>query len=135
MVQKKVILAVDDMPSNLMVIQSILEPYFDVRLAKSGKQALFLLTHDMVELVLLDIEMPDVNGFDILENIRQNQALKNLPVIFVTAHANADFIKRAVEVGVNDYIVKPYKPNILLEKIMAQLDLNKPVANRNNTSI
>ena len=129
---KKIILAVDDMPSNLIAIKNVLESMFDVRLVKEAEQALTLLKWEKVSLVLLDIEMPKYNGFELLQLIRQDQALAHIPVIFVTTHASRSFIKRAAEAGASGYILKPFRPSVLLQKVLEQLDMDAPTAHQNN---
>ncbi|MCL1985962.1 MAG: response regulator [Betaproteobacteria bacterium] len=131
--EKKVILSIDDIPANLIAIKNILYPLFDVRLVKEGGQALALLKREKIDLVLLDIEMPGHNGFELLQVIRQEPALAHLPVIFVTTHASASFIRRAVKAGANGYILKPFKPSLLLQKVLEQLGMDIPTAYQDNT--
>ncbi|MCL2789444.1 MAG: response regulator [Desulfobulbus sp.] len=129
---KKVILSIDDIPSNLIAIKNILEPLFDIRLAKDGAQALALLKRERVDLVLLDIEMPGYNGFELLQAIREDLALVHLPVIFVTTHDSPRFAQRATEAGANGYILKPFKPSLLLQQVLEHLDMDAPTAHQNN---
>jgi len=131
---KKVILAVDDIPANLIAIQDILGTMFDVRLTKQGDQALGLLKREKVDLVLLDIEMPEYNGFELLQLIRKNPEHAQVPVIFVTTHATPSFVKRAVNAGVEGYVIKPFKPSLLVQKVLEQLGMDAPTAHQNNTS-
>jgi len=129
---KKVILAVDDLPSNLIAVQKILETLFDVRLVKEGEQALALLKREKIDLVLLDIEMPGYNGFELMALIREDPALAQLPVVFVTTHASRSFIRRAAEAGAAGYILKPFKPSLLLQKVLEALDMDAPTGYQNN---
>ena len=129
---KKVILAVDDMPSNLIAIKNILESLFDVRLVKEGEQALDLLKREKVDLVLLDIEMPGYTGFELLQVMQEDPALAHIPVIFVTTHATPAFVRRAATTGAKGYILKPFKPSLLLQKVLEQLDMDAPTAYQNN---
>jgi CheY-like chemotaxis protein len=130
--EKKVILAIDDMPSNLIAIKNILGNLFDVRLVKEGEQALALLKREKIDLVLLDIEMPGYNGFDLLQVIRADPALAHIPTIFVTTHAAPSFVRRAAGAGANGYILKPFKPSLLLQKVLDQLAMDAPTAHQNN---
>ncbi|GHU12870.1 hypothetical protein FACS1894161_1990 [Spirochaetia bacterium] len=121
---KKIILAVDDMPENLTTIRTILQDKYDVRLAKTPSMGLSLLDTVSVDLILLDIEMPHMTGLQFLQQLRLNQQIshpgrKLIPVIFVTAHASTDIITKAVNMGGRDYIVKPIKPDLLLKKVAA----------------
>ena len=131
--EKKVVLAIDDIPSNLVAIKNILEPLFDVRLVKEGEQALALLKRDAIHLVLLDIEMPKCNGFELLHAIREDPNLAHIPVVFVTMHASLSFIRRAACLGVTAYILKPFKPSVLLQKVLEQLGMDTPTADQDNT--
>ncbi|AEF85270.1 response regulator receiver modulated metal dependent phosphohydrolase [Treponema primitia ZAS-2] len=118
MAERETILAVDDMPENLTAIRAILQDYFDLRLARSAKMALTLLENTHVDMILLDIEMPGMSGFQFLEQMyRDHPGNKKIPVIFVTSHANPEFINTAVNAGAKDYIIKPIKPEVLLKKI------------------
>ena len=121
MADKKIILAVDDMPENLTLIHFLLKKDFDVRLARSAEQALSLLENTAVDLILLDIEMPRMSGFDFMEKFNENPEHKKIPVIFVTSHGSVDFINRAINHGGRDYIVKPIRSDILRNKINALL--------------
>jgi putative two-component system response regulator len=131
--EKKVILAIDDMPSNLIAIKNILEPMFDVRLVKAAGQALSLLGREKIDLVLLDIEMPGYNGFELSQAMRADPALAPIPVIFVTTHASPNFVRRAAEAGAKGYILKPFKPSLLLQKVLEQLGMDAPTARQDNT--
>jgi len=131
--EKKIILSVDDMPSNLIAIKSILEPTFDVRLAKEGDQAIALLKREKIDLVLLDIEMPGQNGFEIAQIIRKDPATAHIPIIFVTTHATPSFIQRAAKIGAQGYILKPFKPSVLLQKVLEQLGMDNPIARQDTT--
>jgi putative two-component system response regulator len=119
---KKTILAVDDMSLNLRTIKVTLERYFDVRLAKSGDLALAILGTTLVDLILLDIEMPGMSGFEALEQIREKTAAKNVPVIFVTSHVSTELISKALKCGAKDYIMKPFEPEVLIRKVHAVLN-------------
>jgi CheY-like chemotaxis protein len=119
---KKIILAVDDMSMNLRTIKVNLDKFFDVRLAKSGELALAVLKSTRVDLILLDIEMPDMSGFEVLELIKKLPGLKDVPVIFVTAHASTELITKALKSGARDYVMKPFEPDVLMRKVYAALN-------------
>jgi CheY-like chemotaxis protein len=119
---RKIILAVDDMSMNLRTIKVSLEKFFDIRLAKSGELALSILRTTRVDLILMDIEMPDMSGFEVLEFIKKLPELKEIPVIFVTSHVSTDLITKALRSGARDYIMKPFEPDVLLRKVYAALN-------------
>ncbi|MFP3090812.1 response regulator [Treponema sp. TIM-1] len=121
---KKIILAVDDMPLNLTAIRTILRDNFDIRLAKSPIAALAILNSVKVDLALVDIEMPEMSGFEFVEQLRNNPGYseqKDIPIIFVTSHETPDVIERIVSCGAG-YVVKPVVPRILLEKVNSILN-------------
>ena len=118
----KTILAVDDAPANLQILQGLLSESYDIRLAKSGKMALLSLERSTPDLILLDIEMPEMSGFDVLDIINKNERLKKIPVIFLTAHATKEFVVDAIQRGAKDYVVKPFDPDILRSKIKKLLE-------------
>jgi signal transduction histidine kinase/CheY-like chemotaxis protein len=119
--RKKIILAVDDMPLNLTAIRTILRDDFDIRLAKSPVAALGMLNTVKVDLILADVEMPEMSGFEFVDRLRNNAEQKDIPVIFVTSHEAPDVIERVVSYGAG-YVVKPVIPRILLEKVKAAFE-------------
>jgi putative two-component system response regulator len=130
MADKKIILAVDDMPENLMLLGSLLEDFFDVRLAKSADMALTLLGGSRVDLILLDIVMPEMSGFEFLNILRERESPnKKTPVIFITSHADLDVIGRAIKLGARDYIVKPIVAETLYKKIDAVIGIPQHIPN------
>jgi putative two-component system response regulator len=119
---RKTILAVDDIVTVLTMIRKILDNTYEVCLAKSAEIALTILNSNKVDLILLDIDMPEMSGFDFLSSLRENPRFTDIPVIFVTAHATRDFIVQANKAGAKDFVVKPVTPTILLAKINAVLE-------------
>jgi putative two-component system response regulator len=124
MSHKKIVLAVDDMPENLTIMRSMLADYFDVRLAKSSKMALSLLDELKVDLILLDIEMPGMSGFEFLKRLVDRKSInKNTPVIFVTSHADKKLFAEAVNAGAKAYLLKPITSESLYKKIDAVIGM------------
>ena len=119
--EKKVILAVDDMAVSLTTIRTILQHEYDVRLAKSAVLALEMLKQVKVDLILLDIEMPEISGLEFVGLLKKNPDLKNVPVIFVTSHANPQFIDQAMAFEAEGYIVKPFIPEALIKRVKSVL--------------
>jgi CheY-like chemotaxis protein len=120
--EKKIILVVDDIIPSLNVIGKILEDDFDVCLAKSIEMASIMLKTNKVDLILLDIEMPEMSGFDYLKQLRQLPQYRDIPVIFVTSYATREFLVQAMNSGAKDFIVKPVSPDSLKEKVHSILD-------------
>jgi CheY-like chemotaxis protein len=120
---KKIIFAVDDMPLNLTAIRNILHNDFDIRLAKSPVAALTMLNAVTVDLAWVDVEMPEMSGFEFVGRLRSNPThpeQKNIPVIFVTSHETPDILERIASSGAA-YVAKPVIPEMLLEKVNAIL--------------
>jgi putative two-component system response regulator len=128
MAEKKVILAVDDMPENLMQLGSLLEDYFDIRLVKSAFMALNITGKIRFDLILLDIVMPEMSGFDFLKQVRSGNSLnKKTPVILITSHSDLEVIGQAIKAGASDYIVKPITAETLYKKIDAVIGISKHI--------
>jgi CheY-like chemotaxis protein len=117
LVDKKVVLVIDDLTASLLISRSILQSLFEVRLFKSAKLALERLEDIRPDIILLDIEMPDMTGFEALEALRDNSVNPSVPVIFVTSHMAPEFIKQAMDAGVDGYVVKPFNPDVLIKRI------------------
>jgi CheY-like chemotaxis protein/HPt (histidine-containing phosphotransfer) domain-containing protein len=115
--EKKTLLAVDDMPTSLATLKIILQDEFNLRLCESVRAALQTLDREKIDIILLDIEMPDVSGFDFLKQLRDAPETRDIPVIFVTSHATPEFIERALSSGVDGYVVKPFVPEVLVKRI------------------
>ena len=119
-----IILVVDDEPANLGVLNAVLQPHFRVRVARSGAEALRAVgTAPHPDLVLLDVMMPEMDGYTVLARLREAPASRDLPVIFVTAMDSMESEQRGLELGAVDYITKPISPAIVLARVRAQLEL------------
>jgi response regulator RpfG family c-di-GMP phosphodiesterase len=114
---KKTVLVVDDVAMSLTAIRSILRDYYEVCISKSAKAAFMVLERVRIDLILLDIEMPEVNGFDFLNQMQANPEWSKIPVICVTAHSKPSDINEAIAHGVRGYLVKPINAQVLLKKI------------------
>lgn len=120
------IMLVDDSQQNLELILEILENHgYGTLVATSGSQALEQLEKIIPDLILLDLMMPDINGFEVCQRLKQSDRCKEIPVIFVTASHNADHILEAFEQGAEDYIMKPYKYAEVLARVKTHLHLHR----------
>jgi len=115
--KKKTILAIDDNIATLTTISSILERSYEVSLARNAEIAKTILNTAKVDLILLDMEMPDVSGMEFLSIIRNDNSFYHIPIIIVSSHGTTDVIIDAKKEGAADFVVKPISPQILLEKI------------------
>lgn len=125
--QLKTILCVDDTPANLMLLNECLKDRYRVKLVNSGEKALQLLSTreqaEEIHIVLLDVMMPGMDGFEVCRRLRQQSHTEFLPVIFITAKNTPDDETMALGVGGNDFITKPINPEVLLSRISTQLKL------------
>ncbi len=115
------ILAIDDLADNLFLLQVILEAEgYEVEIANSGTSALDMLEELHPDLILLDLMMPDMNGYEVTKRIRQKQRFASVPILLVTAHTESS-ASQGLAVGANDFIRKPIDCNDLIAKIRSHL--------------
>ncbi len=113
------ILVVDDMSTMRRIIRTILNQlgYSNIEEAENGKQALAKLKKEKFDFVVTDWNMPEMDGLSLVKAIRSDQELKHIPVLMVTAEAKKENVMEALKAGVNNYIVKPFTPEVLKEKM------------------
>src|SRR5690606_4904081 len=118
------ILVVDDQPANLRAVSALLNRHgCEVLTACNGEEALALATAQVPDLLLLDMMMPGMDGFELLERIQQHPELRKLPAIFLTAAQDREMLLRAFAVGAVDYVTKPFIPEELLARVTAHVGL------------
>lgn len=116
--EEKLILVVDDSKTSLMMSQMILKKYpCRVITAEDGAQAVEVAASRHPDLILMDVVMPNMNGFEALKAIRSNESIRHIPIIMVTTRSEADNIEVGFRNGCNDYVIKPFSSVELLEKI------------------
>lgn len=126
--EKATILVIDDTPDNLSLISGLLKHNYRTKVANSGEKALkYLEANENPDLILLDIIMPDLSGYDVLALLKANEKTRDIPVVFLTAMSSPEDEKKGLEMGAVDYITKPISPPILLARIKTQLQ-NKAMA-------
>ena len=120
----RTVLIVDDTPQNLSVLGELLQPHYRVRAVNSGERALrAAVSEPRPDLILLDVMMPGMDGYEVLRRLRADERTRNVPVIFITAmNATADE-ERGLELGAVDYITKPLNPPIVLARVHTHLEL------------
>lgn len=116
------ILIVDDTPENIDILVELLED-FDKQIAINGVDALETAFEDPPDLILLDIMMPEMDGYEVCVKLRQNEKTKDVPIIFLTAKTEKEDIIKGFEAGGQDYITKPFDARELLERVKTQLEL------------
>ena len=118
------ILIVDDIPKNIQMAMNILKNEgYKMFYAKSGEMALSLVEEHDFDLILLDIMMPDMNGFDVCTKLKSNDRTKNIPVIFLSGKDSSSDIEQAYEYGGIDYVVKPFITIELITKVNSYVRL------------
>lgn len=122
--EKKVIMVVDDTPSNLQYAMEVLSELYKVVPVKSGEAALSAMKKVVPDLILLDIEMPEMDGFETLAKIKSDETYTKIPVIFLTSHTDKENEIRGFNEGAVDFIMKPFVPEIMLVRVGTQLQLS-----------
>ncbi len=118
------ILIVDDTPENLSLLSELLQPHYQVRAANSGRRALQVAASaPRPDLILLDVMMPEMDGYTVLARLQDDPATAAIPVIFVTALDRSSDEERGLALGAVDYISKPLKPAVVLARVKTHLDL------------
>jgi putative nucleotidyltransferase with HDIG domain len=114
--EKKKILVVDNEPKNIATVQFILqeESEYEIISALNGKEALMLLASNNIDMVLLDLMLPDMEGFELCRKIKENHTI---PIVLMTADKNLDTMQKAIELGIEDYVTKPFLPVVLRETV------------------
>lgn len=122
---RDVVLIVDDDPGNLGALGRLLHPYYDVLVAPSGARAIEIAATQPPDLILMDVQMPFMDGHTVLAHLREMPATRNIPVIFVTGRDSVEDEELGLEHGAVDYIAKPYSPPIVLARVRTQLELKR----------
>lgn len=118
------ILIVDDNPQNIQVLGTILKrENYDVTIAMSGLEALEYLVTEHSDLILLDVMMPGMDGYEVCRIIKKDKKLKKIPVIFITAKTDSEDIVKGFKVGAVDYISKPFNTEELLARVKTHIEL------------
>lgn len=122
--QMPTVLVVDDTPDNLALMAEVLGERYRVKVANSGERALKAMQSDPVpDLVLLDIMMPGMDGYEVCRRIKASAATRDIPIIFLTARADVDDERHGLELGAVDYVTKPVSPPIVMARVQTHLAL------------
>lgn len=117
------VLVVDDQAENLAILGELLENHYQVKVANSGEKALrTALSAPRPDLILLDVMMPEMDGYQVLARLKENPLTREIPIIFVTAKDGATDEEMGLELGAADYITKPIKPLVVLARVRTQLE-------------
>jgi CheY-like chemotaxis protein len=121
----KTVLAVDDTPENLAVVNALLRGLYKVKVSSSGEHALAIAANTSPDLILLDIMMPGLDGYEVCRRLKADPETADIPVIFLTAKSDEEGEQRGFDLGAVDYITKPISPPLLLARVKAQLSLKE----------
>ena len=124
--EKKLILLVDDAPANIQVAREILKDIYKTRVATSGAKALELVkVVPPPDLILLDVMMPEMDGYEVCRTLKADPSTREIPVIFLTAKTEATDETKGFEVGAVDYIHKPFSPPVVMARVQTHLNLRE----------
>ncbi len=124
--EKLSVMIIDETPANIRVLAEALRSEYRVRVATSGKEALELIAHlGAPDLILLDVMMPDMDGYEVCRRLKANAATRNVPIIFVTARSDAIDEESGLRLGAVDYIVKPFHLPIVTARVRNHLQLKQ----------
>ena len=122
---KPKVLIVDDETTNIKLLSYTLEPSYDVCVALNGEDALEAAREHLPDIILLDIIMPGMDGFEVLANLKSNELTKDIPVIFLTSQNDPESETKGLNLGAVDYIFKPFSQSLLLKRVEIHLLLTK----------
>ena len=124
--KKPLILIVDDTTKNIQVLGNMLySKGYNISVATSGKEALESVKAKTPDLILLDIQMPEMDGFEVCKNLKSNPSTKEIPVIFLTAVTDPEKIVHGFELGAVDYITKPLNPAELFMRVATHIEIKE----------
>jgi PleD family two-component response regulator len=123
--RNETILIVDDHPANIKILGEALGADYEVLFATSGQEAMDIVQDQIPTLILLDIVMPGMNGYEVCRNLKRIPALKDIPVIFITALDKETDETTGLELGAVDYITKPFNPAIVRLRVLNQMELKR----------
>jgi len=121
---KHTVLVVDDTPDNLFLMKNLLQGHYRVKVASTGEQALKIAASDSPpDMILLDIMMSEMDGYEVCTRLKRDEKTKNIPVIFLTSRSDTEDEEKGLELGAIDYITKPINPAIVLARVKSHLAL------------
>lgn len=121
------ILIVDDEMTSIEAMRCLLEVNVDVKSTGTGLKALSMLKEEHFDLILLDIDLPDISGFDVCKSIKEDESTKNIPVFFISGYKDLIFEMQAYDAGAADYLSKPVNLIRLLMRINVNLNIKLPI--------
>ncbi len=123
--EKPVVLVVDDTPDNIMLVNEVLKDTYKVKVATNGKTALEITRKTLPDIILMDVMMPVMNGYEACRQLKKDKKFEDIPLIFVTAKSDEENEKKGLALGAADFIIKPINPSILKARIRTHLALKR----------
>ena len=125
-IKPQTVLIVDDEPANISLLNEVLKTDYRIMVAKDGKRALLVAqSNPPPDLILLDIVMPELDGYEVLKRLKADEDTKNIPIIFVTSKDKDEDETKGLEMGAVDYIHKPFNPAVVKARVRAHLELKQ----------
>ncbi|HLV64716.1 MAG TPA: response regulator, partial [Polyangiaceae bacterium] len=122
---RPVVLIVDDAPESIDVLRSVLGSNYQVKAAINGRTALELAEQAHPDLILLDVMMPDMDGYEVCRRLKSSANTAKIPVIFVTTLSDADSEARGLDLGAVDYVAKPFVPALVRSRVCTHVALHR----------
>lgn len=119
--EKKTVLIIDDETSNIIALTGILTPEYDVFAAKNGNDAIQLAREQLPDLILLDVLMPDMDGYEVIAILKSSETTRSIPVIFISGLGSADAEEKGLFLGASDYISKPFNSSVVKLRVQNQI--------------
>lgn len=123
--KKPTILVVDDMKTNISILSDLLKDEYNIQSTISGNEAIQIATNENIDLILLDIEMPQLNGYEVCRILKSSDKTKNIPIIFITARSSEEDEEKGLNLGAIDYVTKPFSKTIVKLRIRNQIRLKE----------
>ncbi|HPL96446.1 MAG TPA: response regulator [Smithellaceae bacterium] len=125
-IKPQTVLIVDDEPANISLLNEVLKTDYRIMVAKDGKRALLVAqSNPPPDLILLDIVMPELDGYEVLKRLKADEDTKKIPIIFVTSKNKDEDETKGLEMGAVDYIHKPFNPAVVKARVKAHLELKQ----------
>jgi diguanylate cyclase (GGDEF)-like protein len=123
--KKQIVLIVDDMAANIEVLNGVLDEDYEILFATNGKDAVEIAVDQLPDIILLDVIMPDMDGYEVCASLKANYRTQNIPVVFITAMDQEEEESKGLNAGGIDYITKPVRPSIVKARVRNHLELKR----------
>jgi len=124
------VLIVDDTETNIDILVDTLGDDYDIAVAMDGESALEAVEEEPPDLILLDIMMPDMDGYEVCKRLKDNPKTADIPVIFLSALTEADEKQKGLKLGAVDFLTKPFNPSVIQDKVRKHLTASKNIEDR-----